>query len=939
MRSSGSQGSRRQLWIYLAVLALLVAGCGQHTTPGSAPPDAGAGGEGDPGGERAAAEARIAALATAQELGLWIGDLDGDGRPEIALAPAVASQAASRVAHAIRAAAATAPTAATAVVLTHDPGGGLVVAASNAGFDFSQLSLIAQLTVALVAGDVVTLTGVLSRALIGATCSLTITVVEFLAGAAKQALLAQPDLVRLINAVLGTVGFHGDEFMRCLQTEQTLVGCVIIGALADFDVDRHCYQVSDGADPTSCTTPPAQLPLCTKDQAAAGCCNRALVYRVLLSSLRNMSPNAKDPADGPIPTTPKRVVLGSPISEADVATLAQVFPQLAPEVCLFGSLLDTRNPIEVSAQPDQFCAMNVTQEGHVFVGNVRQCIFETDQLVYGEVRGTSELPGISDDPQRLATINRRVGPFVLHTVVDHLRQQVADAIAACSNHDVPPPPGNGAWSVGDPHILSYSGTRIDPQFIGEVLYGADSAGDLVVQGRAAQWSVNPSVATNTAVAARIGADIVAWYADGTVRLNHAPTTFAEGRTQLSSGDLYHHGASYVLVWPDNAQLRVQVSGLIGVQLYVPDARLGRMTGLLASTAGGNLVTRQGTVLAPPVSAATFYNRFLESYRLTQSESLLDYNDALHETTETFTNRQFPFRLFSMSDIPDEDQAAARAVCRSLGVPAEWGAACVVDDVATGNPDIAGALAGAPPPTSAIDVDVTQAPWDGAGATLDVRFPDLATPISTPLVATIGAGVEFPAIQGSALPGKPVIAADIDVGAATIDIHFRQSASVPEAAFNGYVIGLAAPGLPPIRGVAIDPASSADTRAAEVTFDATHVYVHLHGSVTPSSRLLIDLWSAAPPDACGSVPEHQVLNLQCPIGLTMRDVVFASYGLPAGTCGHFAINPGCHATSSEAVIRSQCVGKASCSVPAENSTFNDPCVTVFKHLSAELSCGE
>jgi hypothetical protein len=237
------------------------------------------------------------------------------------------------------------------------------------------------------------------------------------------------------------------------------------------------------------------------------------------------------------------VAPGNPFEDILCATLQRV----NFEVTVLGSQLDDGGDHQVPGQAryvghpyivgfdgHEFMVCLPTQQtllGCVIVGAAAN--FDVRKHCY-QVRGTSEIPGVSDDPQRLAWINEWLGPSILHTVLEHFQQQVASAVESCSNDDLPPPPATVAWSVGDPHIYTFQARREDPQVVGETELASDAAGDLVVQARTAQWSNNPSVAVNVAIAARDGDDIVAWYADGTVRINHVKMAIANGRTHLST---------------------------------------------------------------------------------------------------------------------------------------------------------------------------------------------------------------------------------------------------------------------------------------------------------------------------------------------------------------------------------------------------------------------
>tara|TARA_Y100000389_G_scaffold40891_1_gene35481 strand:- start:1843 stop:3396 length:1554 start_codon:yes stop_codon:yes gene_type:complete len=70
------------------------------------------------------------------------------------------------------------------------------------------------------------------------------------------------------------------------------------------------------------------------------------------------------------------------------------------------------------------------------------------------------------------------------------------------------------------------------------------------------------------------------------------------------------------------------------------------------------------------------------------------------------------------------------------------------------------------------------------------------------------------------------------------------------------------------------------------------------------------------------------TLKCPSGGTIDTVLFASYGLPRGSCkdisgGDFKIDPKCHDPNSQKIVEGQCLGKKSCTIDA-NKAYTDTC---------------
>ena len=84
----------------------------------------------------------------------------------------------------------------------------------------------------------------------------------------------------------------------------------------------------------------------------------------------------------------------------------------------------------------------------------------------------------------------------------------------------------------------------------------------------------------------------------------------------------------------------------------------------------------------------------------------------------------------------------------------------------------------------------------------------------------------------------------------------------------------------------------------------------------------------------------VVELACAPGAgTISEVLFADYGLPAGDCPAWAPNPTCSAaTNATALVRSACVGQASCRVSVtDGGPLGDPCLNTVKTLAIVAQC--
>jgi len=83
-------------------------------------------------------------------------------------------------------------------------------------------------------------------------------------------------------------------------------------------------------------------------------------------------------------------------------------------------------------------------------------------------------------------------------------------------------------------------------------------------------------------------------------------------------------------------------------------------------------------------------------------------------------------------------------------------------------------------------------------------------------------------------------------------------------------------------------------------------------------------------------ESQSISLNCPPGLVIRQITFASYGTPNGSCGAFTLG-GCNNSDSVPITSSFCLNQSSCSFPSNNATFGDPCEFTGKHMYVQVAC--
>jgi len=87
--------------------------------------------------------------------------------------------------------------------------------------------------------------------------------------------------------------------------------------------------------------------------------------------------------------------------------------------------------------------------------------------------------------------------------------------------------------------------------------------------------------------------------------------------------------------------------------------------------------------------------------------------------------------------------------------------------------------------------------------------------------------------------------------------------------------------------------------------------------------------------CATAAENGSATLTAPEGALFIGINFASYGTPNGSCSAFTTG-GCNAASSQTVVENYLLGKNGATIPANNTTFGDPCSGTVKRLSVQAT---
>ena len=361
---------------------------------------------------------------------------------------------------------------------------------------------------------------------------------------------------------------------------------------------------------------------------------------------------------------------------------------------------------------------------------------------------------------------------------------------------------------GCPHFTMFDGLHFDFQGAGEFIAARSTVpGDTFqVQMRIEpEGSLDSAVSIITQIAVQVGSDRVTFApnrglvvsVDGTsTAINTgSPLTLAGGTVTEVSADQYRvalNTGEVVTVDPFGDGMGLAIT-------LAPTDAPGSVQGLLGPDEGqaNDFQLPDGTVLPQPLTQDQLYHQFADAWRVTDSNSLLDY--APGQTTATFTDTTYPREILTLADFSPDLVAQAAALAAAAGITDPTVAAdAEFDYLSMGNPsyftqDAAVAALGATTPTSAVITQPAAPPpsigllpvdpqtVETTGATTPVTFlVNLTSAATTDTVvdytvaspATTSSGKSFltAADFGGALPsGSVTITAGQTAAAITIDV--------------------------------------------------------------------------------------------------------------------------------------------------------------------------
>lgn len=153
----------------------------------------------------------------------------------------------------------------------------------------------------------------------------------------------------------------------------------------------------------------------------------------------------------------------------------------------------------------------------------------------------------------------------------------------------------------------------------------------------------------------------------------------------------------------------------------------------------------------------------------------------------------------------------------------------------------------------------------------------------------------------------------------------------------------------VLGVTVGSIAVASTGRMEATDVASVVDRQIRGPMTRRAQEVEPAVQAPMQLICGQVDENagaeHPLVLECPDGMTIQRIKFASYGTPLsdrvgqdGACGEYVAADACDSAGSSRVVEQLCLGKKSCDLVASTEVFGeDPCIGVSKSLAVQAQC--
>ncbi|NER98781.1 MAG: hypothetical protein F6J86_33990 [Symploca sp. SIO1B1] len=253
------------------------------------------------------------------------------------------------------------------------------------------------------------------------------------------------------------------------------------------------------------------------------------------------------------------------------------------------------------------------------------------------------------------------------------------------------PPNKRGVSWGDPHIETFDGKNYEFQTLGEFVLVESNSGDLQIQVRQERFNnTSNRVSVNTAVATLVDGTNVGFYLgqNQSLEIDGIDTSLSNGSfLTVGNSHITRVGNTFTIIYAGddgivtNEDDRLEVTlynNHITTEVFLSREREGSVQGILGNgdmDPTNDFALRNGTVLSDQLSLDEIYGEYADSWRISQQESLFNYDPG--EDTSTFTELDFPNQTIplpiTVNNLDNlgftEDQLMnAENVARDAGIP-------------------------------------------------------------------------------------------------------------------------------------------------------------------------------------------------------------------------------------------------------------------------------
>jgi hypothetical protein len=305
----------------------------------------------------------------------------------------------------------------------------------------------------------------------------------------------------------------------------------------------------------------------------------------------------------------------------------------------------------------------------------------------------------------------------------------------------PDPPEPNPREFNDPRYITIDGKSLDFQAAGEFTLLESLNDDYKIQIRQQPVGNDPlkNASDATAVATILGGKRVGLYKDGQqLLIDGVPTTIPDNEyIFVGEGRIYREGNEYSFVYPKGDQLiATMTENRINVSLFLSPERRDTVRGIFGTyndNPDDDILKRDGTVLTEPISVEQLYGEYADSWRVSQTESLFDYQPG--EDTNTFTISNYPREKVKLSDLDPADVQKAEELIGDRITDPIIRETAIIDLVLTDfDPEVIEAAINVPSPESSVIIRVEPQATADFTSTF-ANTPVKINPLSNDIVTT------------------------------------------------------------------------------------------------------------------------------------------------------------------------------------------------------------